>query len=118
MVHAPAGSGMVVLCPCSPMSGWHACMACCGSTSLPTEWHAGLTCLAAWSRRHACALYKHLLVHHRCKHANPAHAPCTAWSLAAWPQNADQKRQAFSKRKRGLVLKSYQLYKLTDAKVL
>lgn len=32
-------------------------------------------------------------------------------------QSSDQKRQAFSKRKRGLVLKSYQLYKLTDAKV-
>lgn len=34
-----------------------------------------------------------------------------------WPQGSDQKRQAFSKRKRGLVLKAYQLYKLTDAKV-
>lgn len=33
------------------------------------------------------------------------------------PVGSDQKRQAFSKRKRGLVLKSYQLYKLTDAKV-
>ncbi len=32
-------------------------------------------------------------------------------------QGSDQKRQAFSKRKRGLVLKAYQLYKLTDAKV-
>jgi len=33
------------------------------------------------------------------------------------PVGADQKRQAFSKRKRGIVLKAYQLYKLTDAKV-
>ena len=32
-------------------------------------------------------------------------------------QGSDQKRQAFSKRKRGIVLKAYQLYKLTDAKV-
>ena len=32
-------------------------------------------------------------------------------------QGADQKRQAFSKRKRGIVLKAYQLYKLCDAKV-
>ncbi|KAL6753676.1 hypothetical protein V8C86DRAFT_444622 [Haematococcus lacustris] len=33
------------------------------------------------------------------------------------PVGPDQKRQAFSKRKRGIVLKAYQLYKLTDAKV-
>ncbi|GLI62920.1 MADS-box transcription factor, partial [Volvox africanus] len=33
------------------------------------------------------------------------------------PEGSDQKRQAFSKRKRGLILKSYQLYKLTDARV-
>ncbi|KAL6756989.1 hypothetical protein V8C86DRAFT_1736425 [Haematococcus lacustris] len=33
------------------------------------------------------------------------------------PVGSDQKRQAFSKRKRGIVLKAYQLYKLTDAKV-
>ncbi len=33
------------------------------------------------------------------------------------PVGSDQKRQAFSKRKRGLVLKAYQLYKLTDSKV-
>jgi hypothetical protein len=32
-------------------------------------------------------------------------------------QGSDQVRQAFSKRKKGLVLKAYQLYKLTDAKV-
>ncbi len=32
-------------------------------------------------------------------------------------QGSDQKRQAFSKRKRGLILKSYQLHKLTDARV-
>ncbi len=35
----------------------------------------------------------------------------------AHAQGSDQVRQAFSKRKRGLVLKAYQLYKLTDAKV-
>ena len=29
-------------------------------------------------------------------------------------QGSDQKRQEFSKRKRGLVLKSYQLYKLSE----
>nr|ADF43146.1 MADS2p [Chlamydomonas reinhardtii] len=33
------------------------------------------------------------------------------------PEGSDQKRQAFSKRKRGLILKSYQLFKLTDAQV-
>jgi hypothetical protein len=33
------------------------------------------------------------------------------------PQGSDQIRQAFSKRKKGLVLKSYQLFRLTDAKV-
>lgn len=33
------------------------------------------------------------------------------------PVGSDQKRQAFSKRKRGMVQKSFQLYKLTDAKV-
>ena len=32
-------------------------------------------------------------------------------------QGTDQMRQAFSKRKRGLALKCYQLHKLTDAKV-
>lgn len=32
-------------------------------------------------------------------------------------QGSEQVRQAFSKRKKGLVLKSYQLYRLTDAKV-
>lgn len=32
-------------------------------------------------------------------------------------QGSDQIRQAFSKRKKGLVLKSYQLFRLTDAKV-
>lgn len=32
-------------------------------------------------------------------------------------QGTDQIRQAFSKRKRGLALKCYQLHKLTDAKV-
>jgi hypothetical protein len=32
-------------------------------------------------------------------------------------QGSDQIRQAFSKRKKGLVLKAYQLYRLTDAKV-
>lgn len=37
--------------------------------------------------------------------------------LSARSQGADQKRQAFSKRKRGIVLKAYQLYKLCDAKV-
>ena len=41
--------------------------------------------------------------------------PEVSWSCAA--QGSDQKRQAFSKRKRGIVLKAYQLYKLTDAKV-
>nr|ADI46960.1 MADS2m [Volvox carteri f. nagariensis] len=34
------------------------------------------------------------------------------------PEGSDQKRQAFSKRKRGLILKSYQLYKLTDARIM
>eukprot|EP00798_Chlamydomonas_sp_ICE-L_P006195 gene6195-2814_t len=33
------------------------------------------------------------------------------------PVGSDQKRQAFSKRKKGIVLKAYQLYKLTDSKV-
>lgn len=33
------------------------------------------------------------------------------------PVGNDQKRQAFSKRKRGMVQKAYQLHKLTDAKV-
>ncbi|KAL0033600.1 hypothetical protein WJX79_006920 [Trebouxia sp. C0005] len=33
------------------------------------------------------------------------------------PMGTDQIRQAFSKRKRGLALKCYQLHKLTDAKV-
>lgn len=33
------------------------------------------------------------------------------------PQGSDQIRQAFSKRKKGLVLKSYQLFRLTDARV-
>lgn len=32
-------------------------------------------------------------------------------------QGPDQIRQAFSKRKRGLALKAYQLYKITDSKV-
>jgi hypothetical protein len=32
-------------------------------------------------------------------------------------QGSDQIRQAFSKRKKGLVLKAYQLNALTDAKV-
>lgn len=33
------------------------------------------------------------------------------------PQGADQIRQAFSKRKKGIILKAYQLSRLTDAKV-
>ena len=35
----------------------------------------------------------------------------------SYMQGTDQIRQAFSKRKRGLALKCYQLHKLTDAKV-
>lgn len=34
------------------------------------------------------------------------------------PRGADRVRQAFSKRKKGLVLKSYQLCSITDAKVV
>ena len=38
-----------------------------------------------------------------------------AWSCPA--QGASQIRQSFSKRKRGIAQKAYQLHKITDAKV-
>jgi hypothetical protein len=43
--------------------------------------------------------------------------PVTFPAYTFAPQGSDQIRQAFSKRKKGLVLKAYQLNALTDAKV-
>lgn len=56
---------------------------------------------------------------------DPLGAPCQPGITPSPPllhladpqQGSDQIRQAFSKRKKGLVLKSYQLFRLTDAKV-
>jgi hypothetical protein len=42
----------------------------------------------------------------------------TSWKWSLFLQGSDQKRQAFSKRKRGIILKACQLHKLTDAKVI
>lgn len=61
----------------------------------------------------------------RASHTPPAQSVCNrctvrcnnCFSASSGLQGSDQIRQAFSKRKKGLVLKAYQLNSLTDAKV-